>query len=280
MISSSDLKYFMEIARWGHLSRAAERLGISQPALTHSLKRIEISLGLELFIRSKKGMRLTQAGQRLFVSGEKLIEQWDAVIRSARNDEQTVSGVLRLGCHSAVAQYTLPKFFPKFLKTFPRIEVRHTHGLSRHMAEAVISDRLDVAIVVNPFSHPDLIIRELCRDVISLWKSTDCKNPKLLMLEPSLFQTQDILKKLNSKQWPFEQTLESPSLDVLAHLLKAGTGYAILPARVVASLGAKNIIEEKNGPHFVDRICLVYKPPFKRTQLGQTFIDWATRAIR
>ncbi len=276
MINSTDLKYFIETARIKHVSHAAKRLGISQPALTHCIQRIENDVGLPLFIRTKKGVILTAAGLRLFEESERLLQQWEKVVKSVHDEVDQVGGLIRVGCHSAVAQYTLPPFLPKLLNQYPRIKIQLTHGLSRHMTESVVSSKLDVAIVVNPLHHPDLVIKELCKDIVTLWKTKNCLNKKVLIVEPDLLQTQYLLKKLNRS---FEQTLESSSLEVISQLLQAGTGYAILPKRVVDSFSIQGLIQVDEAPVFHDKICLIYKPEFKKTKTGQTFISCITNVF-
>jgi LysR family transcriptional regulator, cell division regulator len=273
MISSSDLKYFMELARIKHVSRAAERLGVTQPALSYCLNRIEEELGTQLFLRSKKGLELTPAGNRFYQEAKVLEQQWEHLKQSVTDEVESPQGTIRLGCHTAVAQYTLPKFLPKFLKEFPKVNFLFSHGLSRHMTEEVISSKLDVAIAVNPVNHPDLVIKELCKDIVTVWKSKNCLNPNILMVEPSLLQSQDILKKLNSRDIHFDSILESPSLEVIAQLVSSGTGCAILPERVVRAYADKEVEQVKNAPTFNDRICLVYKPNFKKTKRGQIFLE-------
>ncbi len=177
MINQTDLKYFLELSKSLHVSRAAERLGVTQPTLSHCLKRIEAETKTQLFIRSKKGITLTDSGRRLAERATELILKWDEVLLSAQNEVQKVAGVIRFGCHSAVAQYTLPFFLPDLLKRYPDLTFQFSHGLSRHMAEDVISQKLDAAFVVNPVAHPDLIIKDLSKDRVTLWKAKTCANP-------------------------------------------------------------------------------------------------------
>lgn len=273
MISSSDLKYFIELAKAKHVSRAAERLGITQPALSYSLNRIEQELGVQLFLRSKKGVQLTPPGERFFEQAQLLQQQWEAILQAVNDEVHAPQGPIRLGCHTAVAQYTLPHFLPKFLKKYNKIKFQLSHGLSRHMTEDVISNRTDVAIAVNPVSHPDLVIKEICKDEVTVWRAKNCLNPEILIHDPSLFQSQDILKKLSARGLEFQSFLESPSLEVIAQLMIGGTGCAILPTRIVNSFADKGIEAVKNAPVFNDRICLVYKPEFKKTRRGQVFVE-------
>lgn len=273
MINQTDLKYFLELSNTLHLTRASERLGITQPALSHCLKRLENDLGQDLFIRSKKGVSLTAAGTRLKASAQEMIQQWENLKQNILNDIENPQGVIRLGCHSAVAQYILPPFFGTFLKKYPSIEVQLTHGLSRHMTEQVVSSNLDIAFAVNPVAHPDLIIKEIARDEVCLWKAKKCQNSDVLIIEPSLLQTQDIMQKLNQKGFHFKRVIESASLEVIANLTAHGIGCGIVPERVLQIFDPQSYEKIKGAPQFSDKICLVYKQEFRKLKRGQVFIE-------
>lgn len=273
MINQTDLKYFLELSRTLHVSRAAERLGMTQPALSHCLKRIEQETKLALFIRTKKGLFLTDAGRRLADRAEELIQKWDDVLLAAQNEVQKVAGLIRFGCHSAVAQYTLPLFLAEFLKQYPELTLQLSHGLSRHMAEDVISQKLDAAFVVNPVPYLDLIIKEISRDRVTIWKAKNCVNRDVLIVEPSLLQTQELQRKLQKKNNPFSRIIESSSLEVIAQLVINGVGCGILPERVVKAFGEHQIQALKDAPEFHDRMCLVYKSEFRKSRRGQALIE-------
>lgn len=272
MISQTDLKYFLELSKSLHVSRAAERLGVTQPTLSHCLKRIEAATKTQLFIRSKKGITLTDSGKRLAERATELILKWDEVLLSAQHEVQKVAGVIRFGCHSAVAQYTFPFFLADFLKRYPDLTFNFMHGTSRHMAEDVISQKLDAAFVVNPVAHPDLIIKELSKDRVTLWKAKACANPDVLIIEPSLLQTQDLLRKLQKKNLQFSRVIESSSLEVISQLVINGAGCGILPERVIKSFRDVNVQAIKDAPEFQDRMCMVYKAEFRKSMRGQALI--------
>jgi DNA-binding transcriptional LysR family regulator len=279
MIHPEALKYFLELAKTLHMSRAADRLGVTQPTLSHSLKRLEDQVGQPLFLRSKKGLQLTTAGERLREKAQDLLHSWEAVLTSVQDEVSEVKGRLRLGCHTAVAEYTLPLFLPEFLKEYPEVKLTLQHGLSRHMTEMVVSSQLDVAIAVNPQEHPDLVIKELTRDKVTVWIPKGCANMDLLLVEPHLLQSQDILSKLGKKGLHFARTLESASLEVLAQLMNAGTGCAILPERVVRAFSDVKVQAMKDAPVFEDRICVVYKPEFRKIKRGEVFLRALAKSL-
>ncbi|MBP7844595.1 MAG: LysR family transcriptional regulator [Proteobacteria bacterium] len=271
MINPVDLNYFIEAARSKNFSRAAEKLGITQPALSHSIKRVEALLKLKLFIRSKRGVELSATGQLLYREASTLLGVWNNLLSHLEDESKNPQGMIRLGCHAVVAQYLLPKFMAQFLAKYPKINFQIEHGLSRVMAERVFSSHLDIAIVVNPIRHQDFIIKEICNDRVSLWRHKKLRDSKLLMIEPSLKQTQSILKKLKVKRFQVDSILESSSLEFLAQMLLSKAGYAILPERVVDMLNSNEIEVVEDAPVFYDKICAVYKPHFRSTERGRVF---------
>src|SRR3954454_23122721 len=105
MPSASDLTYFIEVAAALNLSRAAERLGISQPSLTLAIQRLEHSIGTSLFIRSKKGVTLPQPGKQVLAHARELLQRWEIVRTKALASTNEIQGSYTLGCPPSVALY-------------------------------------------------------------------------------------------------------------------------------------------------------------------------------
>ena len=118
--SSNELIYFIELSNTLNFSRASERIGISQPSLSAAVKRLEDSIGTDLFIRSKNGVTLTQAGKRFLIHAQQLLHLWDTAKSETLASHHEVQGSILLGCHSFVALYLLPKFLPKLFLNLPQ----------------------------------------------------------------------------------------------------------------------------------------------------------------
>jgi DNA-binding transcriptional LysR family regulator len=279
MISQADLKYFIELSKTLHLTRAAERLALTQPTLSHSLKRLESEIGCELFVRSKKGLKLTSAGEKLQSSASDLLTRWEELKSSALGDVELEQGVIKIGCHTAVAQYIFKEIIPEFLKKYPKIQIQLVHGLSRHMTEQVVSSQIDVAFAVNPSEHPDLIIKEICQDEVCLWKAKGCLNEDVLFVDANLLQSQNILSKLQKKGHLFNRVIESNSLEVISNMVANRAGFGIVPSRVVKQYEESKLEKVKDSPVFHDRICLVYKNEFRKLKRGQIFIEAVKKSI-
>lgn len=274
----NDLIYFVEIAQTENISRAAERLAISQPSLSTSIKRLEDALGTQLLLRTKAGVRLTKEGQAFMTRVKDLIQQWESLRDTVQRSSTEAVGRYKIGCHSAVAQYALPQFLPDLLKENPRLEVQLYHDLSRKICEQVISFELDFGLVVNPIAHPDLVIRELCTDVVQFWVSAQksLANQDVLICDDNLLQTQELLQKIRKRKNDFARHIHSTSLEVIATLTASGTGVGILPTRVAQLHKLK--IFHKDLPQFTDRICLVYRGDSPKTFASKTIIE-AIRSI-
>src|SRR4051812_47654255 len=88
----ADLQYFLEVAHTQNVSRAAERLGITQPSLSLSIQRLERSLGVPLLVRGKTGVKLTKAGDKLVLQARYLLLEWEKIHADALKDEDEIRG--------------------------------------------------------------------------------------------------------------------------------------------------------------------------------------------
>ncbi|WP_316527953.1 LysR family transcriptional regulator [Kitasatospora brasiliensis] len=152
------LRYFAAVAAEGSLTGAAQKLFVSQPALTKQIRRLEDDLGVRLFVRSRSGMALTEAGRELASRVPALLDSWDEAVRAAGR----AARVLRLGFLDAGALGAVPEVIAEFRQAQPqwRVELRQfdwsdpSAGLAR--------GEVDAAVVRLPFPGQErLNVREL-----------------------------------------------------------------------------------------------------------------------
>lgn len=275
--SPAELQYFLEVSNTLNVSRAAERLGISQPTLSLAVQRLEGVFGTQLLIRTKSGVRLTHAGQKLVAHARGLLDEWEKVRADALRDENEIRGRYVLGCHPSVALYSLPSFASKLLLDNPQLELKLVHDLSRKITEDVISFKLDFGIVVNPWQHPDLVIKPLCRDEVTLWvskKTSPLQDPfsgqGILICDAELVQTQFIVKQLAKRGMHFGRTISSSNLEVITALVAGQAGVGVLPGRVATRLKALGLKPlDPDAPKFEDRICLVYRSDVQKSKASR-----------
>lgn len=269
-----DLKYFLEIANTQNISRAAERLGITQPSLSQSVKKLERDLNARLLIREKRGVYLTKAGIRVSQRARVLLEMWEQIKSDALADHSSIQGRFIIGCHASVARYALTPVLKKLLSEHEKLHFELRHDLSRKITEQVVSRQLDLGIVVNPISHPDLVIRNLGIDSFALWESSEQRVSDTLIADFDLLQVQFLVKELSKKGLVFSRHLSSSSLELTAMLVKNGVGYGFLPSRIVSLEGISSFQKvDSSLPEFKDRICLIYRSDVERTKAFKVLTD-------
>ncbi len=284
--SSAELSYFIEIASTLNISRAAERLGISQPSLSLAVKRLEDALGTALLIRSKSGVHLTRAGQKFVSQARVLLHEWERLSEAAVREETTLSGRYVLGCHPSVALYTLPNVLPALMTQHTELELKVMHGLSRQVTDEVIGFKVDFGIVVNPVEHPDLVIKVLAKDEVTLWTGPGAaaaaqaqEGAGVLICDPELLQTQSIQKQMAKKGMIFTRTITSSSLELVTTLVARGAGVGIIPGRVATRDPHLALEMVEGAPKFQDRICLIYRADAHKTAASKALIAAIARCI-
>ena len=265
MPSPSEISYFVEAAATRNFSRAAAKLGISQPSLSAAMVRLEDAVGAKLFERSRRGVDLTRSGRQLLEDAQRLLNVWTDVRTAAVAATDKIQGMYTIGVHPSTALYTLGKFLPAVLKEQPYLHVRLRHDLSRKVTEGVVQGEIDLGIAVNPRPHPDLIISPVLQDDVTIWQRTGKQgkqNPwradnSILICDPELIQSQDILRRLRRKASP-TRIIESSNLEVICELTASGVGMGILPARV-AQRASRPLARIEGTPVFRDEVCVVIR---------------------
>jgi len=150
------LRAFVTVAREGNLTRAAERLFVTQPALSLQIKKLQEGLELVLLERTPRGMRLTEAGQRLLPVAERALGGVAEFRAAAAGLKDTVSGRLRLGTIVDPEFLRLGAFLSTLAERHPTLSFELTHGMSGSVTRLVEQGELDVAYTLGPPGFPDL----------------------------------------------------------------------------------------------------------------------------
>jgi DNA-binding transcriptional LysR family regulator len=158
---------FVEVARQRSVSRAAEALFVTQPALTARIQRLERDLGATLFVRTPRGMRLSEAGDAFLPYAARALETLADGKRLVDSFERGGAGRLALGAAPAVSTYVLPALLKRFSVGHPRVAVSVKTGHSEEVLELVLGERVDVGLV-RALRHPDVVSTPLYEDRLIL----------------------------------------------------------------------------------------------------------------
>lgn len=159
-----QLKTFVAVAREGSITRAAERVHLSQPAVSAHIRAIEEAVGLTLFERTARGMTLTREGQGLLPKAEAALAAHDALLEEARRLSGAVSGKLRLAAGNAAADTWVRRLVTAVSTRYPDAEISLSHATSTDVLAALLGGSLDAGIY-NEDGEPDaaLATHELTR---------------------------------------------------------------------------------------------------------------------
>jgi len=271
MVRLNDINNFIEVSSSSSLSLAAKKMEISQPALSESIGRLEKDLRLKLFYRTKNGISLTPQG-RSTLDQAKSIQN---LIQALGSGEVETFATVIIGCHAAVGSYFLPGFFSQMAKSTPGHRIQLKHDFSRNIQMGVQAGKIDIGIVVNAVSNPDLVIKKIAEDKVCVWKSKKKTPQNQILADLNLFQSQSILKKWT--QAP-KQLLSIESLDLIVRMTNQGCGYGIVPKRTVDLLKL-DLIQVPSTPIFNDQFSVVHRPEFGKTKYEKEILAAIYKAI-
>ena len=150
------LKTFITVAEEGHLTRAAQRLNTSQPAVSAHIKNLEEELGIVLFTRTPRGMRLTQEGRSLKTQAAEALSMIDSIRDRAGVLKDEVSGTLRLGLHIDPRYLRIDRLLSRLQRTYSRIDLHLLQRWTWQQFEDLPKGRIDAGFVYGAPPHKDI----------------------------------------------------------------------------------------------------------------------------
>lgn len=145
----TQIRAFVTVAREGNLTRAAERLHLTQPAVSLQIKALQASLDLQLFARTPSGMALTDDGAKLLPFAERVMESVAEFRQGAAGLHSTLSGTLSIGTILDPEFIRLGPFLKRLVETYPQLVTRLQHGMSGSVLHQVRNGELDVGFFLG-----------------------------------------------------------------------------------------------------------------------------------
>jgi DNA-binding transcriptional LysR family regulator len=205
-----DVEYFAAIAEHGQVQRAAEALGLSQPALSKSLRRLEQSMKTKLLKRTPKGVELTSVGSALLARVRKLRLSLDDVTREIADLSEGRAGHLRIGTAAGPALHLVPTACAALLKEAPKVTLKITASDTNAMLTGLRNGELDIAVtLIQGPRHEDLVEEHTHDDIFVIYASANHRLAKRKQLT---------LADLVQERWAVA-AVNSPSERVLSQAL-------------------------------------------------------------
>ncbi|MBM0206838.1 LysR family transcriptional regulator [Micromonospora sp. STR1s_5] len=167
-IDLRHLRYFVAVAEEGHITRAAERLGMQQPPLSQQISAIERELDVQLFLRRPRGVVLTEAGQAFLTEARATLAHLAHALETTRRTARGEQGRLALGMTPTAPFHPLvPRTVREFRENSPRVLVTLEESLTDGLLERLRAERMDVAFIRNVVTDPSgLVITPLLDELM------------------------------------------------------------------------------------------------------------------
>ena len=278
-----DLRYLIMLGDTLHFSRAAERCFVSQPTLSGQIQKLEQELGVALFERTNRSVRITPIGLQITSHARQILEQVDAIHALATGHRDPLTGPLRIGAIHTLSPYLLPLLMIDLRDRHPELVLEITESTTDLLIQALREHRLDAALLATPPNHHDLEAISLFEEPFwlahprdhALYTQDDIRLEDLAGLDVLLLSEEHCLSEqvmaacqLSERPETGPMTgLKASSLETLVQLVGMGMGVTLVPALSVHAgrLAVSGVIlRELQIPQAFRQVRLVYRASFPR----------------
>lgn len=231
----SDINLIMVLEQKGNISKAADFLGLSQPALSKLLKKLETELGTKLFLRLPRGIKITREGEIYLHSFKKMLQNLKHAESQIAALNSEYSEKIDISVHPILGKYIIPKIESE-LSLFPEIDVNYLFQSSRDGVAEVLAGEMDMAIVADANDYPDLVKRTLWKEYIGLY-SKDGEMKDTVLYNSKMIFANKHLRTIESKR---SRAIDDYS--IIYSILKRSDQMALLPNPIVKDIDKMKLI--------------------------------------
>lgn len=241
-----QLLYFKRVAENKSVSRAAEELLITQPAVSKQMKALEDELGERLFDRIGKKVFLTKAGEVLYSHSERILRSVDDARKAVQALSQDCSGELIIGTSDHISLHRLPDVLKAYVSAYPKVDLKLRCHRSETVLEMVGQNLVDLGVITLPKVTGSLVSKVIWEDPMSLVfpkkhpleslrniKLKDIVTYGMILPQRGTTTRSSIDAAFSRKALAPNVTMEVAYIETIKGLVKAGLGISILPDKAV-----------------------------------------------
>lgn len=290
LVDFEKLKTFLEVCQQGSFSRAAEKLRVTQPAISAQIRSLEKEVGATLFDRKSGKVSTTAAGRVFEPFAEHCLQCYSHIVMTVADLHRSPRGTISISANETTCLYVFPRIFAHFKRQCPRVGLGIVRAERARTVEAVLKRQVDFGVISLPMKDPRLKTTLIHKDELVLVVQPDhalaqrrsvrvdelVQYPLLMPKQgrqreqiDGIFQMNDFHPKL---------AMEVDSGELLKRLILAGLGVGFLPrVNVVEDEQAKQLCTVKiDGVRLARDLALIYHRENVLTRAAQTFLEIAT----
>lgn len=244
-----QLKYFLTVTEAGSLSKAASIASVAQPALSRQIRQLEEEIGVHLFYRHGRGIRLTEEGAQFHAAIAPLLHELDQIKSELGEASRVPAGDITFGMPPSMSAAIGAEIVSQFFALYPQVKLHLVDGLSGYVNEWLAAGRIDMAVINNarkapyirmdPLLEVDLLLFGRKADIEALAPDTDVFSTRELVRIPLLLvgRNHGLRRELDSAMQRLGLELdikaEVDALSPLKKLVREGYGFTVLPHGVI-----------------------------------------------
>ncbi len=279
VMTERDFELLDVLAETANITKAADRLYMTQSSLSKRIVILEEELGVTLLLRSRQGIRFTPEGEIVLNHARKAMEIMDAMREEMLAKKAVISGTLNAGVSINYAQYRLPSLLASYRKRYPYVKTHILSGHSRDQYLKILNGTLDVAILRGDFlwnEHRILLSREpVCAIMNKEYESVD------LDQIPFIGRKTDGGFERDLTRWFRESNLQISTSGIVVdnistcvEMVKNGLGWSVLPEICLRDYsGIVRPLSFADGEPFVRSTYLLYTDQAAQLQQVKAFVD-------
>lgn len=242
-----QLRTFREIAETLNFTKASENLHLTQSAVSHQIKALEDELGVRLFIRGKRGVTLTDAGEAALVHAMRILEEAEKLRHGVAGRDSSIVGRVRVAAATQALVHLFAPLFEEFMDEYSQVDLLfRTTPSTEQTVEDILNGIIDVGFASLPVYSPNLEVEELFTDELKIVTGPkhsfagreripvkDLKTERWILFERGASirrATDEFFKKVNFEP---ETALESNDADFIKLMIEHGLGISLLPVWTV-----------------------------------------------
>ena len=235
-MDTDDLRILVAVAKNGSMNRAAGELHMVQSNVTARVRQLENELGVSLFVRHSRGVRLSEAGQRFLSYSTRIDALVHEAIAAARKGGEP-TGDLRIGSLELTIALRFAPILARYTSRYPAVALTVAAGNSADLTQQVLDQALDGAFVLGPVSQSGLNVQPMFRDTLALVTGQSVRTieelqqtsgTKALVLAQGCSFRERLIGILDSHSIQ-HQVLPVASFDAIRSMVEAGLGVTLLP---------------------------------------------------
>lgn len=282
MLNERDLLILKYLNEFANITKTANALFISQPALTSRIKHLEKELGTKLVLSTNKGIQLTPTGMEAAVFADEMLKKIDEFKERIQSIDDETAGNLKIAAPNIIAQYYLPRLIKVFKTLYPKVRFDITVAPSSKVATLMYEKKCNFGFLRNDFGWDESERLLLCVNYIAAVSVQPFELKDLQHMNRVDYSTDTYYKKMLDLWW--NETFSSPpktdvhvnSLDLCKEMVFRGLGFGLLPSVFLPECPEAHsyILKNRAGKPIERNTWLIYKKELLQHKTAKEFFNF------